>query len=97
MRASADEGGPTPNQPLAQENPALAVERQEERALAYGGLAALLGGAGLALAVAPARVVEYLWAATPATVVVSGLAQTVGTQLILAAIVAHCLKVRSWA
>ena len=92
-RASADEGGPTPHQPLAQENPALAVERQEERALAYGALSGLLGAAGLALAAAPARVVEYLWAATP-TIVVSGLAQNVGSQLLLAAIVAHCLKVR---
>lgn len=90
--SSADEGGSTLQQTLASEKQLLLEERREERALAYGSLAVLLGAAGVALAVLPRRCVEFVWAATP-TLVVSGLAQSVGAVFILAGIVANCLKV----
>lgn len=68
------------------------VERQNERSLAYGALAVLLGGAGLALLAVPQRCVEFLWAATP-SVLVAGITRNFGSVLLLAAICAHCLKV----
>lgn len=99
--ASDDDMRPHPAQPLAGESPVMAVEQQGERALVYGGLAALLGTAGLGLAVFPAQAVEYLWLATPGAVV-TGLTRTLGGFVVLAAICAKCLKVRllffrSWA
>lgn len=68
------------------------VERQNERGLAYGALALLLGGAGLALLAVPQRCVEFLWAATP-SVLVAGITRNFGSVLLLAAVCAHCLKV----
>lgn len=83
--ASAGGEPPLPEQPLAADNPILEVERQEERALAYTGITAMLGTAGLALAVAPARAVEFVWAACP-SLIVQGLARTFGSFLLLAAV-----------
>ena len=70
----------------------MQVERQNERGLAYGALAVLLGAAGLAMLAVPQRCVEYLWAATP-SVLVAGMTRSFGSVLLLAAICAHCLKV----
>lgn len=67
-------------------------ERQNERGLAYGGLAVLLGGAGLAMLAAPQRCVEFLWAATPSPLV-AGITRNFGSVLLVAAVCAHCLKV----
>jgi hypothetical protein len=67
------------------------VERQSERALAYLGITALLGAAGLALAAAPSAAVQFVWAACPHPVV-AGLARLSGATLLLAAVCAHCLK-----
>lgn len=77
---------PTPPQKVVQ------VERQNERGLAYGALAVLLGGAGLAMLAVPQRCVEFLWAATPSALV-AGITRNFGSMLLLAAICAHCLKV----
>jgi hypothetical protein len=99
--AAAAAGGPTgsgdeplPVQPAGvAANPILEVERQSERALAYLGITALLGAAGLALAAAPSAAVQFVWAACPHPVV-AGLARLSGATLLLAAVCAHCLKVR---
>lgn len=89
--ATSSEDQPLPEQPLAADSPVLEVERQSERALAYGGIAALLGIPGLALAVAPCRAMEFLWGACP-TLLVAGLGRMFGSMLLLAAVVASCLK-----
>lgn len=89
---ASSEDEPLPEQPLAGNSPILEVEQQSERALAYGAAAALLGAAGLALAVAPYRAVEFVWAACPSAVVAS-LARITGSLLLLAAVCANCLKV----
>ena len=92
--ASSDSEGelPLPQQPLAGSNPLLEVENQNERALVYSAISALLGAAGTAVAVAPNRAIEYAWGACP-TPLVSGLARQFGVALILAAVCANCLKV----
>lgn len=78
-----------PPQPLQK---VVQKERQNERGLAYGGLAVLLGGAGLAMLAAPQRCVEFLWAATPSPLV-AGITRNFGSVLLVAAVCAHCLKV----
>ncbi|KAL4434405.1 hypothetical protein ABPG75_000846 [Micractinium tetrahymenae] len=89
--ANASEDVPRPDQPLAATNPPLEVERQSERALAYAAIAGLLGASGVALAVAPSRAVQFLWGACP-SLLVAGLARTLGSTLLLAAVCANCLK-----
>lgn len=69
----------------------LEVERQSERALAYAAITGLLGASGLALAVAPSQAVQFLWGACP-SLLVAGLARTLGSALLLAAVCANCLK-----
>lgn len=71
----------------------MQVERQNERSLAFGAQAGLLGAAGLAFSLVPQRAVEFLWGASPA-VLVAGIARNLGGMLLLAAVCAHCLKVR---
>lgn len=82
---------PESDQPLASESPVLEVERQSERALAYAGIAALLGASGMLLAVAPTRAVEFLYSACP-TLLVAGMVRAFGSILLLAAVCAYCLK-----
>ncbi|PRW58943.1 collagen alpha-3(VI) chain isoform A [Chlorella sorokiniana] len=93
--ASSSADKPSGQQPGAGDNPILEkvvqVERQNERGLAYGALAVLLGGAGLALLAVPQRCVEFLWAATP-SVLVAGITRNFGSVLLLVAVCAHCLK-----
>lgn len=69
----------------------LEVERQTERALAYAAITGLLGASGLALAAAPNLAVQFLWSACP-SLLVAGLARTLGSTLLLAAVCANCLK-----
>lgn len=94
--ASSDSEGeaPLPQQPLAGIQPLLEVEDQNERALAYSAIAGLLGATGTVIAVAPSAAIEFAWAACP-TPLVTGLARQFGAALILAAVCANCLKVRT--
>lgn len=79
------------DQPLAEDSPPAAVERREERGLALGALFWLLLVSGLAQVVAPTRVVELAFAASPLPVVV-GLVRLLGSSFTVAALATYCLQ-----
>ncbi|GAB4815681.1 hypothetical protein N2152v2_002727 [Parachlorella kessleri] len=82
---------PSGEQPLSADSPAAAVERQNERGLAYSLLTVVLGTLGLFFVALPQHVVEFAFVAA-ATAVPVGLLRLVGGTFLLAAVASNCLK-----